>query len=310
MIFGTTVILWVMNAFASVIRGTGNMLFPAIVTCAGVVLLIPLSPCLIFGIGPFPALGVSGGGWALSLFYLLSTAVLGWYVLSGRAGVRLQPGRLRWPMFREILVVGAIASISSIQTNVTVLLTTARVGRHAGTHAVAGYGTGARLEYLLIPLVFGLGAPLVALVGTNIGAGQQARALRVAWIGAGMAFVMTEAVGLLAAIFPGAWLGLFGTDPAMVASGTAYLRSVGPAYGFFGGGLALYFASQGAGRLLWPLLAGLVRVVVAVGGGWLVLQLTGSLGWMFAALAAGLVLYGGVLAAAIRAGAWFERGTS
>ena len=64
----------------------------------------------------------------------------------------------------------------------------------------------------------------------------------------------------------------------MLATGTAYLRIVGPAYGFFGLGLSLYFASQGAGRLLWPLLAGLLRLLIAVGGGWLALRLTGSLG--------------------------------
>ena len=63
-------------------------------------------------------------------------------------------------------------------------------------------------------------------------------------------------MGLAAAIWPTAWLGLFGDDPAMLDTGAAYLRVVGPAYGFFGLGLSLYFASQGAGRLLWPLLAG------------------------------------------------------
>ena len=80
---------------------------------------------------------------------------------------------------------------------------------------------------------------------------------------------LTEAIGLAAAIWPNAWLGLFSDDPAMQAAGAQYLRIVGPAYGFFGMGLALYFASQGAGRLLWPLLAGLVRLVIAVGGGWM-----------------------------------------
>ena len=137
---------------------------------------------------------------------------------------------------------------------------------------MAGYGTGARLEYLLVPLVFGLGAPLVALVGTNIGAGQRQRALQVALIGGAVAFGLTEAVGLAAAFWPHAWLDLFGHDPRMVATGTAYLRSVGPTYGFFGLGLALYFASQGAGRLLWPLLAGILRMLIAVGGGWLALS--------------------------------------
>jgi len=267
-VFAGTVLLWTMNALASVIRGTGNMLTPALVTCGGVVLLVPLSPCLIFGLGPFPALGVAGGGAALVLYYLGGVVVLGWYVLAGRATVRLRIARPRWTMFQAILGVGAVAAVSSVQTNLTVALTTAMVGASAGPDAVAGYGTGARLEYLLIPLVFGLGAPLVALVGTNIGAGHRARALRITWIGGAMAFVLTEAVGLVASVWPGAWLGLFGTDPRMLATGAAYLHAVGPVYGFFGLGMALYFASQGAGRLLWPLLAGLLRMLVAVGGGW------------------------------------------
>ena len=83
---------------------------------------------------------------------------------------------------------------------------------------------------------------------------------------------------------------------------------MGPAYGFFGLGLSLYFASQGAGRLFWPLFAGLLRLLIAVGGGWAVLRLTGSLDWLFAALGLALVIYGGVLVAAIASGAWFRRG--
>jgi putative MATE family efflux protein len=306
-VFAGTVLLWTMNALASVIRGTGNMLTPALFTCGGVVVLVPLSPCLIFGLGPFPALGVAGGGAALLLYYLGGVAVLGWYVLAGRATVRLRIVKLRWAMFRAILGVGAVAAITSVQTNVTVALTTAMVGASAGPDAVAGYGTGARLEYLLIPLVFGLGAPLVALVGTNIGAGQRARALHITWIGGAMAFVLTEAVGLMASAWPGVWLGLFGTDPRMLATGAAYLHAVGPVYGFFGLGMALYFASQGAGRLLWPLLAGLLRMLVAAGGGWVALRATGSLTWLFVALGVGLVLYGCTLAAAVRGGVWFRR---
>jgi putative MATE family efflux protein len=306
-VFAGTVLLWAANAVASVIRGTGNMLVPASVTLAGVVLLIPLSPCLIFGWGPFPRLGMAGGGVAMVAFYAGTLLVLGAYVLAGRAGVRLRRARLRWALFRDILGVGAVAMISSVQTNLTVALTTALVGASAGPEAVAGFGTGARLEYLLVPLVFGLGSPLVALVGTNVGAGQRQRALLVAAVGGGVAFALTEAVGLAAATWPGAWLGLFGADPAMLASGAAYLRAVGPAYGFFGLGLALYFASQGAGRLLWPLVAGMLRMAVAVGGGWGVLRLTGSLAWCYAALAAGLVVYGVTIAAAIHAGAWFRR---
>jgi len=268
---------------------------------------VPLSPVLIFGIGPFPALGIAGGGVALILFYAAGTAVLGWYVLAGRNLARLRLSRLRWPLFRNILGVGAVASVTSVQTNVVIALATALVATVSGQDAIAGYGTGARLEYLLIPLVFGLGAPLVALVGTNIGAGQRERALRIALVGGAIAFAITEAIGIAAAVWPSAWIALFSADARVIETGSAYLRIVGPFYGFFGLGLALYFASQGAGRLFWPLSAGFLRMVVAIGGGWIALRLTGSLNWLYAALALGLFLHGATLLAAISSGGWFRR---
>src|SRR2546430_5978909 len=103
-------------------------------------------------------------------------------------------------------------------TNLTVVLLTALVGSF-GTLTLAGYGMGVRLEYLLIPLVFGFGSALVTMVGTNFGAGQRVRARRVAWTGALMAAGVTEAIGLAAAVFPHAWLGLFSNEPAVLAAG-------------------------------------------------------------------------------------------
>jgi putative MATE family efflux protein len=305
-VFAGNIFLWLMNGLANVIRGTGNMLVPALVIVIGVVVLVPLSPCLIFGIGPFPALGIAGGGVAVVLSNLASAAVLGWYILSGRNLARLRLGHLRWPLFREILRIGVVASMTSIQTNVIIGAATAMVADAAGAVAVAGYGTAARLEYLLIPLVFGLGAPLVALVGTNAGAGNRERALRIGFTGGAIAFALTEAIGIATAIWPQAWLGLFSADPSVVDAGTAYLRAVGPVYGFFGLGLSLYFGSQGAGRLLWPFVTGSVRMLVAILGGWLALRLTGSLTWMFAALAAAMVVYGTSMLAAVASGVWFR----
>jgi Na+-driven multidrug efflux pump len=145
------------------------------------------------------------------------------------------------------------------------------------------------------------------MVGTNIGAGQRERALRIAMAGGAVAFVITGAVGIAAAVWPHAWISLFSADPHVLAAGADYLRIVGPTYGFFGLALALYFASQGAGRLFWPLTAGFLRMLVAIGGGWLALRATGSLSWLFAALALGLFLHGVTLLVAIGSGAWFRR---
>ncbi|MBE7201232.1 MAG: MATE family efflux transporter, partial [Parafilimonas terrae] len=173
--------------------------------------------------------------------------------------------------------------------------------------AVAGYGTGARLEYLLVPMVFGLGAPLAAMVGTAVGAGDTARARQVAWTGAVIAGLLAEGIGVGAALRPEVWLRLFGADNSMLVVGAQYLRLVGPAYGLFGVGLALYFAAQGAGQVGWPLAAGLLRVTVALAGGVLALHLGYGLAGLFLALGAGLAALALVNAGALAAGAWLGR---
>jgi Na+-driven multidrug efflux pump len=281
---------------------------PAAVTCVGVVALLPLSPLLIFGWGPLPGLGIAGGALALLLYYAVGTAVLAAYLWRGRSPLRPSwaLAQLRRPLFADILRVGLLAALSAVSTNLAIGVATALVG-HFGPAAIAGYGTAARLEYLLVPLVFGLGAPLVSMVGTCMGAGLRERALRAALMGAAMAAALTEAVGLAAAIWPRQWLGLFGSDPAMLEAGTQYLRLVGPTYGFFGLGLALYFASQGAGRLRWPVAGNLLRLAVAAGGGIWVLQAGGGLVGVFAVQGLALLLYGLCIASAIAGGAWFGR---
>lgn len=307
-IFGGIVLMWLMNAFASVIRGTGNMLVPGAVICGGALLLIPLSPCLIFGWGPFPALGVAGGGWALVIYYGVGALILGAYCASGRNPARLVASRLHLSLMRSILSVGALATLNPLLTNALVALTAALVGAYAGTAAVAGYGIAVRLEYLLIPIAFGLGAPMVAMVASNIGAGQPERAMKIALTGGAMAFVLAEAIGLAAAFFPEAWLRLFGAEDHMLEAGATYLRTVGPVYGFFAMGFSMYFASQGAGRLKWPLLAGLLRLLMAVGAGGVALHLTGSLTVFFLVAAVAMSLYGLIILSAVASGSWFERG--
>lgn len=232
------------------------------------------------------------------------------YLASGRGLVRLSLSRLRirGAVLSDILRVGMPGSLNTIQVNLTVVLLTGLVGSF-GTAALAGYGMGARLEYLQIPLVFGLGSALVTMVGTNVGAGQVARARRIAWTGAAMADAATGDIGLAAAMFPHAWLGLFSHHPGVLSAGTTYLRRVSPAYGFVGLGLALYFASQGAGRVLWPLLAGFARLLTAAVGGWVAIHwLGGGLPGLCLAITLSLVVLGTTVAVATWAGAWASRG--
>jgi putative MATE family efflux protein len=296
--------LWLANTLANVVRGTGNMALPAALVVAGVPLQLALAAGLVHGLGPLPQLGVAGAGWAAVIAFGAVTLALVAYLASGRALVRFRATRLQWRLFREILRVGLPGALTNVMANGTVLILTGLVGRF-GTTALAGFGIGSRLEYLQIPLVFGMGTALVAMVGTNVGAGRRERAERIAWTGAAIAGAVTGSIGLAAAIVPAAWTRLFTADPAVAAVAATYLRIVGPTYAFFGVGLALYFASQGAGRLGWPVAAGVTRLVLAAAGGWAALTLPGGgLTPFFVAMALSLVVFGAINAAAVRAGAW------
>jgi putative MATE family efflux protein len=297
---------WIANTMASVLRGTGDMKTPGLALVVTAALQIPLCGALTLGWFGLPQLGIRGPAAAAVIAFTLAALWMLSRLLGPRAALRLHwpKNGFSWPPFRDILKVGLIACLVVILTNGTVLLVTGLIGR-AGDAAIAGYGIGSRLEYMLVPISFGIGAALTALVGTNIGAKQFARAQRLAWMGALMAGGIAALIGIVVAISPDLWLGLFTRDPAALASGRTYLHIVGPVYGFFGLAMALYFASQGTGEMIWPVVANLSRIVIAVCGSLLALDV---LGWgvngLFAFVAAGIVSFAAVLAFSTTRPAW------
>lgn len=304
-LFAGAVLVWLQNTLVSVVRGTGNMGLPTIALVGGALVQMVLGGFLTLGWLGLPALGIAGIGWGMICGAAFGVGVTTLYLMGGRARVRLRLVgiALRWQHFRDILSVGAIACLSSLQTVLTVVVLSGLVARY-GTTALAGYGIGARLEFLQIPLVFGIGAALVPAVGMNYGAGNGARAKRVAWIGALTAAAVTGAIGLVVAIAPMLWAGMFTSDPAVLETASDYLRIAGPCYGFFGLGLALYFASQGARKVLGPVLGGTLRLAVIVIGGLLVASQGVSIGWLFAIVAAAMLVYAAFTAAAVAGTRW------
>src|SRR5258706_1889840 len=262
-VFAGALTVWAANTLSSVLRGTGNMLVPALALIGGSVIHLPLSGSLVLGAGPMPKLGIAGAGVAYVTTFALAALFMALVVFRRSSALRPHAGdwRLEKPLFAEILRVGGVSMLSSLQTVLTAVVLTGFVGRY-GTAALAGYGVGLRLELLQIPLVFAVGQALVVLVGTNVGAGRAGRAKRIAWTGAAIAASVSLAIGATAAIFPQAWVGLFSDDPAVHAAGSLYLRTVGPFFLFLGAGITLYFASQGAGRVLWPMLSRTARLAI------------------------------------------------
>jgi len=310
-VFGGAFVVWVTAMLSSVYRGLGNMKLPAALMIVGAGVQVPLAGTLILGWFGVPALGLQGAAVALITVALVNACILLARLHGSTAGpgLRLKQFRLSRNEFREIFRVGALASLSPIFTVLSISLINGIVSGF-GVAALAGYGIVARLEFLLVPMVFGLGAAMTALVGTNMGAGNVARAEHIGWVGGTAAAALTGCVGVVLAISPGLWLGLFTADPHIWAAGESYLRIVGPAFAFQGLGLALYFASQGAGTVVWPVAATVLRFAVGVGGA--TLAVTGfhtGLEMVYVFLALGMLLYGSITAIALKLGAWQRQGS-
>ena len=300
-LFGGAIAAWGANTLASLIRGTGNMAFPGQVFMATSVLNIVLSGALTLGWGGAPRLGVAGPAAAFVVSFLIAAAAMAVFLASGRSGLglRLVGVRLQPAIFHDILKVGAVACGNALLTIATIVVVTALVARY-GTAALAGYGLGSRLELLLIPMAFGVGGAMTAMVGTNRGAKAYARARAVGWTGGLAVGLVTGLVGLAVAVFPDLWIGLFTTSPEAADVARLYFRIVGPFFAFFGLGQALYFASQGTGNMAAPFTAGCARLLVAGGGGAMLTVAIGApLAWLFVAVAAGFCVFGGLIAYAV-----------
>src|SRR5205807_1934144 len=174
------------------------------------------------GWGPLPPLGPAGAGWGLMMSFGAGSLVLLAYLRSSRSLVTLafRGVPLRWGLFAEILKVGVPGLINVIITNLSVVLLTGIAGR-LGREVAIGYAMGARLEYILIPLAFGFGTAIVAMVGTNWGAKQYRRGREIAWTGAVTVATACATIGLIVALFPALWMGLFSNDADVVSVGAS-----------------------------------------------------------------------------------------
>jgi putative MATE family efflux protein len=271
-VFSGSIFVCLMNTLINVVRGTGAMAVSASATVIAEIVHIALTPLLIFGFAGVPSLGVAGAGLGVLASYAGGCIVLLLYLRSRHTAARLVAAPLERRLFGAILLVGSLSSLNSLQIQAVYVVLGALTAAFGAT-ALAGFGAAVRLEITLMPLVFTVSAASVTMIGANIGAGQTARALRTAWTGAAVGAAMAGTVGILAALFPSQWMGLFTQDAAVIAVGADYLAINGPVYALFGAGASLFAASQGLGSVGWPLAAQSSRIVLLILLGWLAIPL-------------------------------------
>jgi len=291
-LFSGAVSIWLVNTLASVLRGTGDMTLPSATQIVVAIVQILVGGALGLGLAGLPKLGMQGVAAGQLTAFSLGAIFLLWYLISGRSRLKLNLAAFRFQraMFVDILKVGAISCLSPLQSVLTILIFT-KILAGFGTATLAGYGMGSRLEFL-------------PMVGMAMGAGLVTRARQVAWTAGAAAGLTVGLVGLVVAIRPVLWVSLFTSDPGVTAAASSYFAWAGPAFGFFGIGVCLYFSSQGAAKVGGPVLAGTIRLLLVGLGGWWLVSIHAPAWTLFALVGLAMVVFGLSTAASVRLTRW------
>jgi putative MATE family efflux protein len=303
--FGGAVLPWLMNTMAGVLRGTGNMKLPSLMILSSAVCQIILGGTLGLGLGPIPQFGMRGVAAGSLIAYSISISVMGWYLFSGRARVvpRIRGLHVQWAMFIDILKVGAVSCFSPLQSVLTISIFTHMLAGF-GTEILAGYGIGARLEFMLTSVSFAFGIASVPMIGMAIGAGRIARARRIAWTAGFVSFFSVGVIGTFIAIFPDLWVNIFTGDASVRAASRQYLATAAPMYAFIGLAMSMFFSSQGAAKVIGPVLAQSARLVFIAIGGWWLSTHDATAANFFALAAASMVVLGTLSASSVILTRW------
>jgi putative MATE family efflux protein len=246
----TVLLLFMLNA---VFRGSGDAAIAMRVLWLGNFLNIVLGPCFIFGLGPFPRLGVAGAALATNLGRGVAVVCQVVILLRGNARVALRARHVRL----DLSLMRAVLRLSGSGT-VQILIGTAsyiglvRILSVFGSDALAGYTIGMRVIMFALLPAFGVSNAAATMVGQNLGARRPDRAEAAVWTATVYNMLFLGGVGL--AFLGGAPLiaGFFTRDPIVASFAVSCLRTVSLGFLFYGAGMVLTQAFNGAGDTWTP----------------------------------------------------------
>jgi putative MATE family efflux protein len=214
---------------------------------------IILDPCLIFGLGPFPEMGVTGAAVATTIGRSIGIVYQLWYLFDGRGRLRfhLRNLALAPPVLARLLVI-SIGGIGQFLISTSSWIIVMRIVAIYGSTAVAAYTIGLRIfEFIWLPS-WGLGNAAATLVGQNLGAGQPDRAEKSTWRAAKYNTVFMTSLGILVVTFAPSIAGLFTNDPEVLRYGTSCLRILAIGIPMYAVGMIVTQALNGAGDTTTP----------------------------------------------------------
>ena len=306
-VFSGAIPIWITALLSSALRGAGNVKVPAFVILAGAIIVLPLSPAMIFGWGPFPRLGVAGGGAAVVIYYVLAALALVLYLRSPRSLLQLRISPLQGRVFKDILGVGFLSAIGTISGESRRLPSSPL--RSAASAPMPLLATGSPRASSTSRSRCSSGSVRPSSPWSASTSAPSRWHAHAASPGSAplLPLESPSSSGLPSRLSRRPGSVCSATEPQVLALGTLYLRNVAPFYGAIGLALVLYFASQGARRVLFPVLAGSVRMIIAAFIGWsAVAWLGASLATLFQIIALAAISYG-ILTAATMLGGWGRR---
>lgn len=251
----TVLLLFLLNA---VFRGSGDAAIAMRVLWLGNALNIVLGPCFIFGVGPFPELGVMGAavatniGRGTAVAYQLFTLARG----NGRVKIALRDLGLDLSIMKTVLRLSGSGTVQ-ILIGTASYVGLVRILSVFGSVALAGYTIGIRLIIFCLLPAFGISNAAATMVGQNLGAGRPDRAEEAVWTATRFAMYFLGAVTVIFLVAAGPITGLFTRDPEVQAYAVSCLRTVSLGFIFYGAGMVLTSSFNGAGDTWTPTLINL-----------------------------------------------------
>ncbi|HKA87166.1 MAG TPA: MATE family efflux transporter [Haliangiales bacterium] len=245
-------LLFLINA---VFRGAGDAAIAMRTLWLANILNIALGPCFIFGLGPFPELGVTGAAVATTLGRSTGVAFQVWMLARAGGHLTLRRRHLRFEpkVMASIVRIGANGAAQML-IGTTSWIGLVRILSTFGSKALAGFTVGIRVIMFALLPPWGLANAAATMVGQNLGAKRPERAEQAAWAAARVNMVLLTGIGVAFVVLAGPIVGLFSSDPDVLASGTSCLRIGALGFPFYAYGMVLTASFNGAGDTWTPTL--------------------------------------------------------
>ena len=318
-LLGGIFLIWLFNIIISVTRGSGNTLVPAyswsivlifhiVIACTnfnfenGTIILVKniklFNEVFIFSALQWSVISLLSGYFVGIIF------VIGFYYFGKHSFSLNLRDVLKFDGIIKLIKSGSLASCQSIMTIVLALFCTTVISNF-GTNWTAGFGIAIRLELLLIPIIFGIGGALIAIVGANVGAKKFSRAITMTWKGTFFSVFIVGFIGLFFSIYPDLWSAFFTDNAEIKETSKLYLKVVAPFYAFFALGLGLYFTCQAFNTLLWPVIGTFIRMAFVILVTMLLFNFKVESPYLiFVTMSSGLIIYGLFISLGLRFGPW------